>query len=175
MMSSRDTNSAVTSGMGRRGIWRSWPASVLHRFTAGRSRQSRPGSIDQPIAFTTAEVGGAGERAAARYLSQQGYRVLAHDVRAGRGQIDLVAREGSVLCFVEVKTRRRGERGAAVEAVTPAKQARMVRAAMRFLLEHRMRDVMVRFDVVAVTVSPEGRSSFELVRNAFDPGAEFSY
>lgn len=101
--------------------------------------------------------------------------MLAHDVRAGRGQIDLVARDGDVLCFVEVKTRRRAERGAAVEAVTPAKQKHLVRAAMRFLQEHRLRDVMVRFDVVAVTVSPEGRSSFELVRNAFDPGAEFSY
>src|SRR4051812_7990380 len=78
-------------------------------------------------------LGDRGERVAARHLSRQGLRVLVRGYRTPLGEVDLVARDGDVLVFVEVKARRQGQ---PAEAVTPEKQRRLTLAALRFLKEH---------------------------------------
>jgi putative endonuclease len=94
-------------------------------------------------------------------------------VRAGRGEIDIVARDGDTLVFVEVKTRRRGE---PAEAVTPEKQRQVVKTAQLFLARHQMLDsgIRCRYDIVAV-VWPEGSSRGAEVTHfpaAFDAPAD---
>ncbi len=111
-------------------------------------------------------LGDRGERAAARYLRERGLRVLLRGYRTRQGEIDLIARDGPVLVFVEVKARRRG---VPAEAVTLEKQRRLTLAALRFLRQNDLLDQRCRFDVVSV-VWPEGRSRPEIehLPNAFE-------
>ena len=112
-------------------------------------------------------LGAAGERAAARHLRRQGIRVITRGYRTSLGEIDLIAREGTTLVFVEVKTRRAGQ---PAEAVTPEKQRRLSLAALHFLRRFQLLESRCRFDVVAI-VWPKGARtpSIEHLRNAFEP------
>lgn len=116
--------------------------------------------------FWSRLLGDAGEREAARYLRRQGFKILCRGYRTDQGEVDLVALQGEVVVFVEVKARRRGE---PAEAVTPAKQRRLTLAALHFLKRHRMLDHPCRFDVVAI-VWPDDRNPprIEHLCNAFD-------
>lgn len=95
-------------------------------------------------------VGEYGERLAARYLQDQGLSIVDRNWRCALGEIDLVAREGDCLVFCEVKTRRSVRFGDPVEAVTPAKAARLRRLAAAWLREHGVRSGRIRIDVVAI-------------------------
>jgi putative endonuclease len=96
-------------------------------------------------------LGRAGETHAQRYLTAKGHRVLARGYRTPVGELDLVTRDGDAVVIVEVKTRRDARFADAVESVTPAKQARMARAAGWFVHERRLEASPLRFDVIAVT------------------------
>ncbi len=111
-------------------------------------------------------LGDAGEREAARFLRCQGLKVLCRGYRTDHGEIDLVALDGNVVVFVEVKARRHGE---PAEAVTLEKQRRLTLAALHFLKKHGLLDQPCRFDVVAI-VWPEDRSTprIEHIRDAFE-------
>lgn len=111
-------------------------------------------------------LGDRGERAAARYLRRKGLRIIVRGYRTRFGEIDLIARDGETLVFVEVKSRRRG---VPAEAVTPEKQRRITLAALHFLRKHRLLEVRSRFDIVAI-VWPDGRDEPEIehIANAFE-------
>jgi len=112
-----------------------------------------------------ADVGREGEAAAARLLRDRGYKILARNYRCRHGEIDIVAFEDGEYVFVEVKTRLTDEKGSAAEAVTPAKQRKIVRVAEQYLVERGLEDRPCRFDVVAVT--PGAGGADEVVRGAF--------
>ncbi len=103
-------------------------------------------------------LGDRGERAAARFLRRRGLRVLARGYRTKLGEIDLIARDGDTLVFVEVKARRQG---VPAEAVTPEKQRRITLAALHFLRKYDLLEVRSRFDVVAI-VWPDQRGKPEI-------------
>lgn len=111
--------------------------------------------------------GAAAERAAEWYLRGLGYRILGRNVRAGGGELDLVATEGDTLCFIEVKARSSDHFGRAVEAVGRDKQRRLVRAARGYLARHPWPGPC-RIDVIGVEPAPGGRHRFELLKNAFE-------
>lgn len=113
----------------------------------------------------TAARGREGEEAAVRWLRRQGYRVVERNARTRVGEIDCVARDGGVLCFVEIKARSSRRYGPAVAAVGAAKQRRLVRAASLWLAEHPT-DRPCRFDVLGLD-AVDGRWEFSLVRDAF--------
>ncbi|HEY3364747.1 MAG TPA: YraN family protein [Symbiobacteriaceae bacterium] len=119
---------------------------------------------------TNVETGRAGELAAARFLIAQGYRILERNVRFRTGEIDIVAREGGALVFVEVKTRTGSRFGAPAEAVTRAKQQQLVRLAQLYLTGHGPADQSCRFDVVAVEPASRGGWTCTLFQNAFSAG-----
>ena len=113
-------------------------------------------------------LGNRGERLAAGYLRKQGYQILFRNYRSRWGEIDLVARDGDCLVFVEVKTRRTDRAGVPAEAVTPAKQAQLTRLALAFLKRYRRLEQAARFDVVAITWNDEGSPPLvEHLRDAF--------
>jgi len=112
-------------------------------------------------------VGRFGEDTAAAYLSEAGLQVLQRNWRCRDGELDLIADEAGVLVVVEVKTRRTAEFGRPVEAVRPAKAARIRRLAMRWLAEDERFWPEVRFDIVGVLRSPSGQTSVEHLRGAF--------
>jgi putative endonuclease len=91
-----------------------------------------------------------GERVAALSLMLSGHRILARRYRTKLGEIDLVARRGNLVAFIEVK--RRADLAAGLEAVTPAARLRIRRAAELFLRRHPgLSELSLRFDVIVVT------------------------
>lgn len=98
-------------------------------------------------------LGERGEDAAVRFLRRLGYRILQ---RQHYGQhrrfpeLDIVAADGDRLVFVEVKTRRSIQKGRPAEAVTPAKQRQIAKAALAYLKYHRLMHRGARFDVIAI-------------------------
>lgn len=107
-----------------------------------------------------ARLGASGERLAADYLTRQGHRVLATNVRRREGEIDLITidtTDGSeTIVFVEVKLRRRSRFGAAIEALSPTKQRRMAALAEAYAAEHRELPRQLRVDLVAVDLAADG-------------------
>ena len=98
------------------------------------------------------EFGIWGEDYAALHLQGLGYELLERNWRCEYGEVDLVARQGDVWGCVEVKARRSREFGTPEEAVTPAKQRRLLETAQSYLAERGLDEVEWRIDVVAITV-----------------------
>jgi putative endonuclease len=112
-----------------------------------------------------------GERLADALLGLRGLRVVDRNVRAGRGELDLIALEGETVVFVEVKLRRGHDSAVPLEAVNWKKRLDMSRAATRWLQDHGLTDRPVRFDVVGITWEADGsRIHAEHIRNAFPGG-----
>ena len=101
-------------------------------------------------------LGRWGEGVAATHLEAQGYVIVAHNWRCAAGEIDLVARDGETLVFVEVKTRRGRAYGAPEEALTPRKAARLLQLGEQYCYEHDLNDVNWRIDLVAVELDNRG-------------------
>ena len=112
----------------------------------------------------------AGERAAIAYLEARGWVVLDHRFRMGRLEIDLVARKGPLVAFVEVKTRAGAAFGSPLEAVTWRKRREINRVASAWVDRHGQPATVYRFDVLGVRVGLEGVQLIEHVEGAFWPG-----
>ena len=112
-------------------------------------------------------LGRQGEELACKHLRKLGYRILCCNYRRRQGEIDIVAEEGKVLVFVEVKTRSGLAFGDPLEAVTPRKQSQIARTAMQYLAENDAHDRSSRFDVVGVLIEADGAFALQLVRDAF--------
>lgn len=103
-----------------------------------------------------------------RHIEREGMRVVARNFRGRGGEIDIVARDGDVLVFVEVRFREEDEFGAPEETVTPVKRGRIVSAARAYLSTISPADWKeARFDVAAVEGSGEA-AVIRYYRNAFD-------
>jgi putative endonuclease len=118
---------------------------------------------------STTEQGAAGESLAWEMLAQQGYRLVHRNFRAVGGELNLIAYEGDVLCFIEVRTRATAAWGHPLETVDRAKQARIARSAAAYLQQHPTASPC-RFDVVAIVLGPTIQDrAITLVREAFVP------
>lgn len=117
-------------------------------------------------AFWNRLLGDRGEQEAARYLRRHGLRILHRGYRTDHGEIDLIALDGNVIVFVEVKARRQG---VPAEAVTAEKQRRLTLAALHFLKKHCLLEQRSRFDVVAIIWPEDGKApQIEHIRDAFE-------
>ena len=111
-----------------------------------------------------------GEAMVARYLREHGFRLAAHSYRSRFGEIDLIAWDGDVLCFVEVKTRTDTEYGLPREFVGPKKQQRIRAAAAQYLARYDL-DCPVRFDVAEVYTTDtldKNKTKIEYLEAAFE-------
>jgi putative endonuclease len=113
------------------------------------------------------QLGQRGEEIAAAYLQQQGYVIVTCNWRCPVGELDIVAREGETLAFVEVRARRGDRFGTAEESITHAKQAKLVELARTYLQENCLTDQDWRIDVVAIQIDRRGTvKQLNLIRNA---------
>jgi putative endonuclease len=125
---------------------------------------------------TGAGAGGGSRRArgreaeelAAAFLEDRGFRILDRNHAVKQGEVDLVAREGEVLCFVEVRSRTSDAQGGPEETVTPSKARRVVAAATDWAARNGGLDGDIRFDVVAVTLLEGEPPRIDHFRGAFD-------
>ena len=113
-------------------------------------------------------LGKLGENLACAALTQRGYAIIATRYRTRLGEIDIVARDGDTVVFVEVKARAGDEFGGAAAAVTAWKQRKVALMAMDYLARHRLDDQPCRFDVVTVDVADGQPPRIEVYTNAFD-------
>lgn len=107
----------------------------------------------------------AGETQAIRYLQSRGWDVVAHRFRVGRTELDLVARRGALVAFIEVKTRRGTAFGSPFEAVTGAKRREIVKAARVWMDRFGQPTDVYRFDCIAIV-----DNRIEHLEDAFRPG-----
>jgi len=118
---------------------------------------------------TRVRFGKIGEDLACRELERRGYAILARRYRRRGGELDIIARDGHALVFVEVKSRDSHDFGSGAEAVTGFKRRRMVSLAIDYMARHHVVDCPCRFDVVTVHLD-RGSPSIEVYQNAFDVG-----
>lgn len=118
--------------------------------------------------MTARQRGQAGEMAAAAYLRTHGFAVEAVNVRSRFGEVDIVARRGDELAFVEVKTRGQHRYGSGAAAVTPRKQARIVHAAKHYWARHGRPHDRLRFDVIEVMAVGDAVEVANWYQNAFE-------
>jgi len=137
------------------------PRVLLERVLA-RLRSVRP-----PRYRGTRGLGQRWEALAAKHLEAAGYVIRERNFRGRTGEIDLVAEESGVLCFIEVKGRSDTGFGLPAESVTAHKQRRIARAAQEYLLRRRLpSSTRCRFDVVSVLDSG-GSPEVTILRGAF--------
>lgn len=112
-------------------------------------------------------LGQRGEQMAELFLQQKGYLVLERNVRTRQGEIDLIARDGDVLVFVEVRTRTGTAYGTAAESVTWRKQRKLRELALAYLQNRAKPVPRFRFDVVAICCRPDQSPEIEHIVHAF--------
>ncbi|HUJ57076.1 MAG TPA: YraN family protein [Kofleriaceae bacterium] len=111
---------------------------------------------------TTTDRGASAEARAAQLLVRHGYEIVERNFRCKSGELDIVARDGGVLCFVEVRSRSNADHGHAAEMIDRGKQRQVARVALHYI---SLRDPVFarsRFDVVAIT-----GDSIELIKDAW--------
>ena len=114
------------------------------------------------------KLGKAGEALACRYLKRAGYVILARNYLTSIGEIDIVAEDGGILVFVEVKMRRSDAYGLPEEAVNSKKRRKLTRLAQLYIKNNTPYNSEVRFDVVSILApSRFGKKSIRLIKNAF--------
>jgi len=115
--------------------------------------------------MSTRTRGAEGEDLAARFLIYKGLSVLARNYHCRYGEIDIIAHDGEITVFVEVKLRRNADFSAAADAVTPAKQERLRRTALFWMAEHG--ECPSRFDVIEI-YDGETPPKVHWIRSAFE-------
>ena len=116
----------------------------------------------------TLRPGARGEQQACAYLAAHGFEIVERNFRCRSGEIDIVAREGNVTVFIEVKQRAGKTHGSGFDAVTLSKRQRIVRAARLFAMLRGLTDSALRFDVVVIEDDPLRGAVIRHSRSAFD-------
>ena len=112
-------------------------------------------------------LGKSGEDLACEELERRGYAIIARRYRRRGGELDIIARDGQTMVFVEVKAREGRAFGEACEAVTANKRRTITRLALDYLMRHRLTECACRFDVVSIHFD-SGKPVMEVYQNAFD-------
>lgn len=102
-------------------------------------------------------MGALGERHAARALRAKGLRLLEANYRRKQGELDIIAREGETLVFVEVRTRTNTAYRTPFESVNTHKQKQIARMGRYYRRDRRLEECYIRYDVVEVIATPEGK------------------
>ena len=113
------------------------------------------------------ELGKQGEALAFEEITRLGYKNIVKNYRCRLGEVDLVAKDGDVLVFIEIKTRKGRSTGSAKEAVNLRKQKQLSKVALNYMKQNDCNNVSARFDVVAVAME-SGHPRIEVIKNAFE-------
>ena len=113
------------------------------------------------------ELGKLGEDLAVRFIERLGYEVIERNWTCSAGEADIIAYDGDVLVFIEVKTRSNIDKGLPEEAVTPEKRARYEKIAMWYVSQINPEDCPMRFDVIGIMITGENSAVLRHCKNAF--------
>lgn len=113
------------------------------------------------------ELGQYGEQLAVDFLLKQKYKIIKRNWRCHYGELDIVAQENDVLCFVEVRTKTNVEYGSPFETITQTKQRKLIQLAQEYIQENDCEEQDARFDVMAVDLT-DNLAKVEIIKNAFE-------
>jgi putative endonuclease len=113
------------------------------------------------------DLGKRGEELALKKIKRLGYKCVARNYRCPLGEIDLIAKDGESLVFIEIKTRKGKSLGYAKEAINGRKRRQLSKVALTYLKSNNCGDVKSRFDVVAINLN-DNKEQIEVIKNAFD-------
>lgn len=111
--------------------------------------------------------GRRGEEEAVKFLSRKGYKILERNYRCTLGEVDIIARDGDILVFAEVKSRRSDAYGDPLESITLEKKRRISLVALHYIQHKKLHGVPARFDVVAIRMGNE-TVELDLIKDAFE-------
>mgnify|MGYP000085479978 CR=1 FL=1 len=111
-------------------------------------------------------IGDKGEELAVKFLKKKGYKIIKRNYRTPTGEIDIIAKDGDKLVFVEVKTRTDSLFGHPVEAVDYRKQRKIKTAALHYLATQK-KEMPARFDIISIRIGPDGKT-IEHLKDAFE-------
>jgi putative endonuclease len=118
-------------------------------------------------------IGNIGERAARVYLESIGYKIIDMNYSTKFGEIDIVAYDGTILAFIEVKSRRSTRYGSPGEAVDRNKQKKLIRTALAYIAKNKTFYSQIRFDVVEVIIGDKEVKQIRLIKDAFQTICSF--
>ena len=139
---------------------------VFRRFTENRSVL--------PMTFKRKAFGQEGEQLALEFLQAHGYKILIQNFKNNLGEVDIIAQEGSVICFVEVKSRTSDFFGDPVSAISKAKRQKLSQVALSYLKANRLIESKARFDVVSI-MKENDKPKVELLKDAFELSFPYMY
>ena len=113
------------------------------------------------------DLGKLGEELALKKIKSLGYKCITRNYRCALGEIDLIAKDGDTLVFIETKTRKGKSLGYAKEAINDRKKRQLSKVALLYMKANNCCDIRSRFDVVAINLIGD-KEQIEVVRNAFD-------
>lgn len=113
------------------------------------------------------DLGKLGEELALKKIKSLGYKSIIRNYRCPLGEVDVIAKDGDCLVFIEIKTRRGRSLDYAKEAIDKRKRRQLSKVALAYMKSMNCSDVESRFDVVAISLN-EGREQIEVIKNAFD-------
>jgi putative endonuclease len=116
------------------------------------------------------QLGNRGEDIACTFLEGEGVKIIERNWRCQAGEADVIAREGEDLVFVEVKTRSSDAAGFPEDAVNRRKRQRYEKIAMEYLFTHNLPSARVRFDVMSLLLSGDGKAFLRYHRDAYGVG-----
>lgn len=114
------------------------------------------------------EIGNRGEDCAVEFLKNNGYEILNRNFYTRKGEIDIVAKDGDSVVFIEVKTRKNNNYGSAAEAVNAAKQKKLALTAQAYMNYKNLTDSNLRFDVIEVDSENNSFAVKNHIKNAFE-------
>ena len=127
------------------------------------------------MTFDRLQKGKTGEDLAVSFLKEQGYTIVERNYKTLLGEIDIIAKEKGVICFVEVKTRSSHAMGTGFDAISSRKQRKMSQAALSFLKHKRLLDREARFDAISILSDKEAGIQIDIIKDAFPLSQPYSY
>jgi putative endonuclease len=115
------------------------------------------------------KLGTRGERVGAKFLKRLGYRILETNYTCALGEVDIIALDGDMIVFVEVKTRQSDQAADPENAVNFHKRKQITRTARWYLSTHNLQNVPARFDILAILIPATGKPTIEHFIDAFAP------
>jgi putative endonuclease len=120
------------------------------------------------------QIGNKGESLAEDYIKRKGYEVIHRNYRCKLGEIDIIAKDGDTIVFIEVRTKQNENFGSPQDSVTSTKISKISKTALSFIQEKNLSGYSYRFDFIAITFS-QGKPNIEHIENAFMPSGRYMF
>ncbi len=119
--------------------------------------------------------GKRGEDIASSFLEKNNYKIIAKNYKTRLGEVDIIAKDREVFCFIEVRARRNSSFCMPEESIVSRKQTQISKAALSYIRMHQLEDRPARFDIIAVLIQEDGGIKINHIKNAFELDARYTY